>query len=203
MASNRNPQIDAYIAKSAAFAQPVLQHIRSLVHQVCPAALETVKWGMPHFEYKGILCHMAAFKHYCSVGFYKAELMKDAAELAAARKESMGHLGKITSMADLPSDEVLKGYIQQAAALNEAGVKKEVIKKDGNKDLLIPQEITAALANDAVANHTFNNFSYSHKKEYIEWITEAKTATTRIKRVTAMLGWLADGKTRNWKYEKK
>src|SRR4051812_3549391 len=167
-------RVDAYIGKSAPFAKPILQHIRALVHQACPDATETIKWGMPFFEYKGIICNMAAFKNHCSLGFFKAGLMKSASELEANNGEAMGHLGKITSLQDLPSDEILVGYIKEAASLNESGVKKATPKKaTEKKDIAIPGEVTLALETNIAAKNTFTNFPYSHKKEYVEWITEA------------------------------
>jgi uncharacterized protein YdeI (YjbR/CyaY-like superfamily) len=203
MPPKTDTRTDAYIEKSAPFAKPILQHIRSLVHQACPNATETIKWGMPFFEYKGIICNMAAFKNHCSLGFFKAGLMTSAAELQANNGEAMGHLGKITSLQDLPSDEVLIGYIKEAAALNEAGVKKATPKKTKDKnELTIPEDMIQALETNSAAKSTFMNFPYSHKKEYVEWITEAKTEATRTKRITTMLEWLEEGKSRNWKYEK-
>jgi len=197
-------RIDAYIDRAAPFAKPILQHIRKLVHQACPEVTENIKWGMPFFEYKGIICNMAAFKKHCSLGFFKAGQMKSAPELQANNTEAMGHLGKITSLQDLPKDEVLTGYIKEAAALNEAGVKKATAKKTTeNKELSIPDEVTAALKTNAAAKNTFDHFPYSHKKEYVEWITEAKTPATRNKRLATMLEWLEEGKSRNWKYERK
>jgi uncharacterized protein YdeI (YjbR/CyaY-like superfamily) len=204
MQPKNDPRIDAYIDKAAPFAKPILQHIRALVHTTCPDATETIKWGMPFFEYKGIICNMAAFKAHCSLGFFKAGLMTKATELQANNEEGMGHLGRITSLQDLPADEVLVGYIKEAAALNEAGVKKATPKKTTEKkDLVIPAEVTSALETNAAAKNTFDNFPYSHKKEYVEWITEAKTDVTRTKRIATMLEWLQEGKSRNWKYEKK
>jgi uncharacterized protein YdeI (YjbR/CyaY-like superfamily) len=203
MQPKTDTRIDAYIEKSAPFTKPILQHIRSLVHQACPDATETIKWGMPFFEYKGIICNMAAFKNHCSLGFFKAGLMTSAAELQANNGEAMGHLGKITSLQDLPSDEVLTGYIKEAASLNEAGVKNTTPKRTTEKkELVIPEDVTQALETNTAAKNTFSNFPYSHKKEYVEWITEAKTEATRIKRITTMLEWLEEGKSRNWKYEK-
>jgi len=203
MQPNTDPRIDAYIEKSAPFAKPILQHIRTLVHQTIPNVTEAIKWGMPFFEYKGIICNMAAFKNHCSLGFFKAGQMKSAAELQTNNEEGMGHLGKITSLQYLPPDEVLIGYIKEAAALNEAGVKKATPKKTTEKkEVAIPDEVTKALETNAIAKNIFNNFPYSHKKEYVEWITEAKTEATRNKRIATMLEWLEEGKSRNWKYER-
>ena len=204
MQPKTDTRIDAYIEKSAPFAKPILQHIRTLVHQACPDAQETIKWGMPFFEYKGIICNMAAFKNHCSLGFFKAGQMQSAAELQANNEEAMGHLGKITSLQDLPPDEVLIGYSKEAATLNESGIKKATPKKSTEKkELTIPEEVIRALETNAAAKLTFNNFPYSHKKEYVEWITEAKTEATRSKRIATMLEWLQEGKSRNWKYERK
>src|SRR5947209_17857964 len=140
MQPNTDTRIDTYIEKSVTFAKPILRHFRTLVHKACPDATESIKWGMPFFEYKGIICNMAAFKNHCSFGFFKAGLMKSAAELQANNGEAMGHLGKITSLQDLPADEVLIGYIKEAAALNESGVKKATPKKTTEKkELAIPE----------------------------------------------------------------
>lgn len=204
MQPNTDARIDAYIARSAPFAKPILLHIRALVHQACPDVVENIKWGMPFFEYKGILCNMAAFKKHCSLGFFKAGQMQSASELQANNEHAMGHLGKITTLQDLPADEMLIGYIKEAAALNEAGVKKAIPKKAAEKkELVIPGEITKALLTNETAKNHFDNFPYSHKKEYVEWITEAKTEATRAKRMATMLEWLQEGKSRNWKYERK
>ena len=204
MQPKTDARIDAYIEKSAPFAKPILQHIRTLVHQACPDAQETIKWGMPFFEYKGIICNMAAFKNHCSFGFFKAGQMQSAAELQANNEEAMGNLGKITSLQDLPPDEVLISYVKEAATLNEAGVKKATPKKTTEKkELIVPEEVSNALETNAAAKSAFHNFPYSHKKEYVEWITEAKTDATRAKRIATMLEWLQEGKSRNWKYERK
>ena len=195
MQPKTDARIDAYIEKSAPFAKPVLQHIRALVHQACPDAAETIKWGMPFFEYKGIICNMAAFKNHCSLGFFKAGQMKSSAELQAHNEEGMGHLGKITSLQDLPSDEVLIGYIKEAAALNESGIKKTSSRKTmENKELTIPEEVTRALEMNIAAKSTFNNFAYSHKKEYVEWITGAKKEETRLARLEKTIEKLTNGK---------
>ena len=126
--SNRNKAIDAYILKSAAFARPILIYIRELVHLICPDVEEKMKWSFPHFDYKGeMMCSMAAFKQHAAMSFWKAALMKDAALLETARsEEAMGHLGRITSLKDLPADKKLAGYIREAMKLNELGKKLEM-----------------------------------------------------------------------------
>lgn len=198
----QDKRVDAYIDKSADFAKPVLEHLRKLVHTACPDVKETIKWGFPHFDYKGIICSMASFKQHCAFGFWKAALMTDKSLLKMAASETaMGHLGKIHSVKDLPPDNLLTRYIKEAAKLNEIGAKL-VKPKTVQKKLTIPAYFTKALKANPSAQSTFARFSYSNKKDYIEWITEAKTEATRNKRLATSVKWLAEGKVRNWKYMK-
>lgn len=197
-------RVDAYIAKAEPFAQPILTHLRNLVHQVCPEVKETIKWGFPHFDYKGMMCSMASFKKHCVFGFWKAALMSDRSLIENARSEaSMGHLGKIATLKDLPSDRVLIRNIKEAIKLNEQGVKLEKKKPTDVSTLQIPSYFRKALATNAKAKTTFNSFSLSNKRDYIEWIKDAKTSPTREKRIAQALEWLAEGKVRNWKYIRK
>ncbi|MBX2916167.1 MAG: YdeI/OmpD-associated family protein [Cyclobacteriaceae bacterium] len=199
----RDKRIDNYILKSADFAIPILTHLRELVHVACPEVVETMKWSFPVFEYKGILCNMASFKQHCAFGFWKATLMKDTTLMKnAASETAMGHLGKIQSLTDLPPDKTLIRFIKEAVKLNEAGAKvaKKSVEK---KELIVPTYFQKALKADKLALKTFTNFSYSNQKEYVEWITEAKTEATREKRMATAIEWLAEGKVRNWKYIRK
>ena len=199
---------DAYIAKAADFAKPILLHIRELVHKACPDVEEKMKWSMPFFDYKGeMLCHMASFKQHAVMGFWKAALMKDAVLVENAKKETaMGHLGRITSLKDMPSDKKITAWIKEAMILTDKGIKlpaKVKPTEKEKKELIVPVYFTKALAKNKKAKLVFENFAYSHKKEYLQWITEAKTEETRNKRMTAALELIAEGKGRNWKYEKK
>ena len=194
-----DPRIDAYIEKSADFAKPVLTHIRKLVHTACPEIQETLKWSMPSFEYKGILCFFASFKEHCSFGFWKQALMET--DAFPKNKTAMGSFGRITSVKDLPSDKVMIGLIHQAIELNEKGIKipkKAAVKKE---DIVVPKDLTAALSKNKSAKATFDKFSPSHKREYVGWIEEAKTEATRNKRLATTIEWLSEGKSKNWKYE--
>jgi uncharacterized protein YdeI (YjbR/CyaY-like superfamily) len=195
----KDPRVDAYIAKAAAFAQPVLRHLRKLVHTGCPEVEETLKWSMPSFTYKGILCGMAAFKEHCTFGFWKHDLVVGAQEAPKA-EEAMGTFGRITKLSDLPSNEVLLGYIRKAVELNDAGIKRQAPPKKPREELKIPSFLLEALKRNKKALETFEAFSYSHKKEYVEWITEAKRDETRDKRLATAITWIAQGKPRNWKY---
>ena len=198
----KDKRIDAYIAKSADFAKPILRHLRTLVHQSCPQVQETVKWSMPHFTHHGNLCYMAAFKAHCSFGFWKSALVLGPAK-GGEEKESAGNFGRITSLADLPSEGVLSEYVKKAAALNEAGIKvPDKLRRNTSKELVVPDYFTAALRKNPKALATFENYSYSHKKEYVQWVSEAKREETRVKRLTQAVEWLAQGKSRNWQYEK-
>ena len=198
----KDKRIDAYIAGSADFAKPILHHLRKLVHKACPEVTETMKWSFPHFDYKGILCSMAGFKQHCVFGFWKAALMSDKRLLEMAKSEAaMGHLGKITRLQDLPPDKILIQYIKEARQLNEEGAK--IVRKKNittKKVLIVPADLKEAFGKNKKALNFFNAFSYSNKKEYLDWITEAKTGETRLKRLTTAIQWISKGKIRNWKY---
>jgi uncharacterized protein YdeI (YjbR/CyaY-like superfamily) len=199
-----NNEIDLYIHNSAPFARPVLNHLRALVHQACPEVEEMLKWGFPHFDYKGVYISMAAFKEHCAFNFWKASLMADPQHLLGDKEEkAMGHFGRIRSLADLPSDEILLQYLLEARRLNDEGVKRPVVKPtDAEKQsLTIPDDLLAELKMNKTAMANFEKFPYSHKKEYISWINEAKTAPTREKRIATTVEWTAEGKARNWRYK--
>jgi len=151
--------------------------------------------------YQGMLCNMAAFKEHCTFGFWKGKFMKT---LGGAKKsdQAMGQYGRMTSLADLPNDKTILAQVKEAAQLNADGVKIQRPKPTAKKPLKTPSYFSAALKRNRKAFTTFQNFSPSHQREYVEWITEAKTDATRQKRLATALEWLAEGKSRNWKYEK-
>jgi uncharacterized protein YdeI (YjbR/CyaY-like superfamily) len=190
----KDPRVDAYIAKSADFARPILKRMRDLVHKGCPDVEETIKWGMPAFDYHGFLGGMAAFKAHCAFNLWKGSL------LGADNSDAMGQFGRITSVSDLPKDSVLVGYVREAARLNAEGVKAPRQPKAPKKLLPTPPDLASALRKNAKAKATFEGFSPSHRREYIEWITEAKTEETRGKRLGTAIEWMAEGKPRMWKY---
>jgi uncharacterized protein YdeI (YjbR/CyaY-like superfamily) len=201
---NKDKRVDAYISKSEEFAKPILIHLRNLVHAACPDIQETIKWSFPHFDYKGMLCSMASFKQHCAFGFWKTTLMKDAKEMIGKNEYAMGHLGKIMSMKDLPPDKKITAWIKEAVKLNDDNVKLPERKKTASKkEIEIPDALQKAFTKNKVATTTFNNFSPSHKFEYLEWITEAKTEETKNKRIATTIEWLTEGKSRHWKYVKK
>ena len=198
--------VDAYIAKAADFARPILNHIRELVHKTCPEVEEKMKWSFPHFDYKGeMMCSMAAFKQHAVFGFWKASLMKDPVLVETAKSEvAMGHLGRLTSIKDLPADKKMTAWIKEAMALNDKGIKLVAKPKTTDKkELVVPDYFIKALSKNKKAKQTFESFAYSHKKEYLQWIAEAKTEETRNKRIAAAVEMMSEGKSRNWKYSKK
>lgn len=201
----KDPRIDLYISKSAEFAKPILMHLRELVHVACPDVEETIKWSFASFDYKGPMCSMAAFKQHCAFGFWKASLMKDKTLTKNAESESaMGHYGKITSLKDLPSDKKIIAHIKEAMMLNDKGIKlppKKAAKE--KKEIVIPDYFLKELKKNKKALTTFQAFSPSHKREYVEWITEAKTEETKYRRIETAIEWMSEGKSRNWKYMKK
>ncbi|CAM5434069.1 YdeI/OmpD-associated family protein [Rhodanobacter lindaniclasticus] len=198
--TNHDPRIDAYIAKSAEFARPILQHLRERVHAACPEVAEGIKWGMPFFSYQAApMCHMAAFKQHCSFGFW---LSKEV--IGGSDEDGMGQFGKLATLQDLPSDNQLAAYVKKAMALNEAGVKKARPQPAAKPAPTLPDDFAARLAQrqHAAARKAWASFPPGAQREYVEWLGEAKTDATRQKRLATTLEWLAEGKRRNWKYEK-
>jgi uncharacterized protein YdeI (YjbR/CyaY-like superfamily) len=197
----RDKRVDAYIAKSQDFAKPILTHIRESIHQACPDVSETIKWGMPAFDYKGPMCGMAAFNQHATFGFWKSSLVFDKNDQYAIDPNGMGAFGKMTSVSDLPPKRALLGYIKKAAALNDEGVKVQR-KRTPRAPLPVPAAFAAALKKNKKATAAFDAMPPSHQREYNEWIGEAKTDATRDKRVAQAMQWIAEGKSRNWKYQR-
>jgi uncharacterized protein YdeI (YjbR/CyaY-like superfamily) len=158
---------------------------------------------MPHFDYKGIMCGMAAHKQHCSFGFWRGSEL--ALESGRSASEGMGHFGRITSLSDLPDEETLIGYVRKAVALKDSGAKQptRAEPKKERAELEVPEYFAAALRKNRKAQQTFENFSYSRRKEYLEWVTGAKREETREQRLATAMEWMAEGKPRNWKYERK
>ncbi|MDQ2931917.1 MAG: YdeI/OmpD-associated family protein [Gemmatimonadota bacterium] len=192
-----DPRVDAYIARSADFANPILARVREMVHEACPDVEETIKWGSPFFDYKGqMMCAIAAFKAHCALIFWKAPLIDG---LPANGDKSRGSVGRITSLRELPTKKQFDGWIKAAMKLNDAGVtvKRSRAKKPEAK---VPKELAAALAKNRKATAAFAKFTPGQRRECCDWISEAKREETRAKRVAQAIEWIAEGKTRNWKY---
>jgi uncharacterized protein YdeI (YjbR/CyaY-like superfamily) len=202
----KDKRIDAYIAKAQPFAKPILIHLRKLVHQACPDAEETIKWGFASFDYKGPFCSMASFKQHLAFGFWKYKLIKDPKNYLGLRSNeggaAMGNMGRITSLKDLPPDKILIDFIKQAKKLNDDEIKMPAKPKKPQVELVIPSYFMNAVKKNKKALNTFNDFSYSCKKEYLMWVTEAKAEETRTSRLATAIEWMGEGKRRNWKYEK-
>jgi uncharacterized protein YdeI (YjbR/CyaY-like superfamily) len=205
---NFNPRIDAYIAKSQPFAQPILEHIRQLVHKACPPVVETIKWSRPFFEYKGvILGNVSAFKEHCSFGFWGEEISAVLREQKLLQADAMGSLGRITRIEDLPSSKQMLSLLRQAVAFIDKGqytspisARQRVVKAPKAAPEA-PPEFTKALKADKKASAAYARFSPSCKREYVEWIADAKREETRDKRIATAIEWISEGKQRNWKYQ--
>lgn len=194
----RDPRIDAYIAKSADFARPILEHIRNVVHAACPDVEESIKWGCPHFLYQGkLMCSMAAFKQHCSLHFWHG---KDV--VGETDTDGMGQFGKISSVKALPNKKELVAYVRKAMTLREAGAQRTPPATVRKPPPEVPADFAMLLKKHAAARKHYEAFSASAQREYVGWISEAKTDATRQKRMATALEWLADGKHRNWKYMK-
>lgn len=199
-------RIDAYIGKSKDFARPILEYVRATVHKAFPDIEESIKWGFPHFDYKGIVCSTAAFKEHCALTFWKGSLLKNVGkQFQKESRTAMGHFGRITSLDDLPSERELIRLIKQAVKLNETGAKfeKTAAKRDPGRKVDVPPYLLKALRQDKKAWAHWQEFSYSKRKEYVEHIDGAKSPETREKRLLRDLEQIAENKALNWKYEKK
>ena len=195
--ASRDKRIDAYIAKAAPFARPILTHLRGVVHEACPDVEETLKWGAPAYMHEGILCITAAFKAHCALVLWRAPLIVGAVK----SRDSRGHFGKLTAVKDLPSKKILIGLLKQAVQINEAGTKtSQRAKRAPKKAVATPADLATGLRKSAKARAAWADFSPSAKREYIDWITEAKRPETRAERLKTTLKWVAEGKQRHWKY---
>jgi uncharacterized protein YdeI (YjbR/CyaY-like superfamily) len=193
----KDRRVDVYIAKSAPFARPVLRHLRAVVHDTCPEVEETIKWGFPGFLYEGLLCGMAAFKEHCTFGFWKGSLIVGSNGRSA---DAMGQFGRITRVADLPSKRVLARLVREAMKLNQQGVKVRRAPKAAKPPARVPADLASALKKHRQARNAFDGFSSSQKREYIEWLEEARREETRTQRLETAIEWMSEGKPRNWKY---
>ncbi len=198
--SKKDPRVDAYIAKSADFARPILVHIREVVHAACPEVQEDIKWTMPAFMYEGILCQMAAFKQHAVLHFRKSALIRDAD--GKPLHAGFGQNGKLTKISDLPPKKVLADYVKQAMKLNQDGA-QPARKPASAKSAVAPADFKTALAKNRSAAATFEKLPPSHRRDYVEWIVEAKREETRKRRIATAIELLAEGKTRNWRYQRK
>lgn len=202
-----DPKVDAYIAKAADFAKPILEHFRTIVHKASPDITESIKWGVPSFDYKGkMLCSLAAFKQHCALGFWLGAQIKSLQPYLAEvddRASEFGRIANIKSVKDLPKNMDLLAAVKEAIALVDAGVTLKRAPAKKSTELRVPESLAKALAKNKTAKAVFEKFAPSHRKEYIQWITEAKTDATRDKRIASAIEWIAEGKGRNWKYERK
>ena len=196
---SRDKRIDAYIANAPDFAKPILTHIREQFHAACPDVEETIKWGHPNFTHHGMLGGMAAFKEHATLGFWKGKLILD--KNGSQADEAMGNFGRLTSVKELPSAGVLKGYIKKAVQLNEDGVKVVKPKRAPKPAPKAPPYLVAALKKNKKAAANYAAMSPSMQREYVDWLTEAKTDATRERRLETAVAWIAEVKKRNWKYE--
>ena len=196
----RDPRVDAYIREAAPFARPILTDIRDTVHEACPDVAEAMKWSFPHFMYRGMLCSMASFKEHAAFGFWKGSLIVPPGKGV----DAMGQFGRIAKRSDLPSKRVLGGYVKRAVELNEKGIKvPRMAKRTAPKPIAMPPDLSASFKKNRKALLGFEALSPSHRREYLEWITEAKAEATRARRLAQAIEWMAEGKSRNWKYERR
>jgi uncharacterized protein YdeI (YjbR/CyaY-like superfamily) len=194
------PRIDAYIAKSADFARPILEELRARVHSACPDVEEAIKWSAPGFTYKGkLLGVMAAFKQHVAFNLWRGTEVMDSTKEPS---EGMGQFGRLTRIGDLPAKREMTRIIRESMKLIDAGVTRRVTRSPPNPSAAAPDDLLAALGHNAKARVTFDGFPPSKQREYVDWITEAKRGTTRKSRLDQSIEWLAEGKARHWKYQR-
>ncbi|MGC4072548.1 MAG: YdeI/OmpD-associated family protein [Nibricoccus sp.] len=198
--ATKDSRVDSYIDEAEEFARPILKHLRKVIHQGCPKAVETIKWGCPFFNYKGLLCGFAAFKAHCSLFFWRDIDVSKWLEKTNTAGAGMGQFGKITSRADLPKDSVLLACVRAAVEQRNAPASKTKRARKPGKELPVPADLKKALAANTKASTTFKNFAPSHRRAYIDWITDARQPATREKRLSTTIEWLTEGKPQNWKY---
>ena len=201
-----NPKVDTYIAKAQPFAEPILNHLRELVHKGCPDVEESIKWGMPFFEYRGeILCCMAAFKKHCRFGFWGKEIRVILREAKVTGMNGSGWFDRLANINELPADKQMVDFVRQAAAQIESGNYTSPIaarnKKAKKPAVEISKEFAAVLRKNKKAKIVFAAFSPSCKREYVDWIADAKRPETRDKRIATAIEWISQGKRRHWKYQ--
>ena len=199
-----NPHVDAYLANAADFARPILAHLRGLIHDNCPEVVEEIKWSIPHFDYRGeILCILTAHSNHCSFTFWKQSIMNDPRlRENKSLKANKRFLGKLTSLSDLPPDSEMVAFIREAMSLNEQGIKLPPRAPGKPKEAVaMPKALLDALDANPAAKAVFDGKSESFRKEYIVWIADAKTESTRQRRLDDALAWIAEGKGRFWKYK--
>jgi uncharacterized protein YdeI (YjbR/CyaY-like superfamily) len=196
----RDARVDAYIAKAADFAKPILNEIRARVHAACPDVEEDMKWSSPTFMYHGMMCGMAAFKQHAIFGFWKGPLV------IGDRADELGSSGsfrtKLTKVSDLGSKQAMAADIKKAMALNEAGITLRREPRGPAKPIAVPDDLAAALRKNKKAQTAFDKFPPSHKREYVEWITQARREETRTRRLQTAIQQISEGKPQNWKYMK-
>ncbi len=202
--ASHDPRIDAYLERAEEFAQPVLEHLRAIVHATCPNVEETIKWGFPHFMHAGsILCSMAAFKQHVAFGFWKGKLI-DGIEPVDPDQSAMGQFGRLRRIDDLPGKRSLAGFIRQAMKLNEQGTRQPLSKRSTrSRAVSMPPELAAGLARSRRSREHFEKLPPGQQREYLEWIAEGKQVATRKRRSEQAIDWLSDGKPRNWRYMRK
>lgn len=195
----RDPRIDAYIARQADFARPILTRLREAVNAACPECEEGLKWSMPAFLYKGqILCQMAAFKAHATFGFWRG---KEVTGGTGKEREAMGSFGRIESVDDLPDEETLASLVRRAVAVADSGARAPAPPKHPKAEIEMPDDFRTALEANPKAAATLQGFPPSARRDYLQWVVESKRAETRAKRIAQSVAWLADGKRRHWKYQ--
>jgi uncharacterized protein YdeI (YjbR/CyaY-like superfamily) len=196
---SRDARIDAYMEKAQPFARPILAKVRERAHAAVPGIEESIKWGMPAYLTGGKLVLItAAFKVHAALNFWRGQELESTHGAVGA----MGQFGRIRSLEELPDDAELDRLIREAAELAATAPAPRKTKHEPKPAPELHPEFAAALARVPKAKAALDGFPPSARRDYLEWIGEAKQESTRAKRIASAVEWLNEGKKRNWKYEK-
>lgn len=189
--------ITAYIEKATPEFKEVMIALRSVLNNPNFDIKEDWKWGAPNFNNEGMICWLAHFRNHVGMNFFKGTLIKDKYNLFTHYREEKGNRQLKFSDINQIIPEQIEYYIEEAIKLNQENIK--VVKKE--IDTSLPLDLETELNNNPKAKMFFESLAPSYKRDYIEWIEEAKREATRTKRLATTMEWLSEGKKKNWKYE--
>jgi hypothetical protein len=191
-------RINLYIAELPDWQRKHLVRVRQLIHSTEERIEEAWRGNAPHFDHQGSLIGMHAFKSCVSIWFHKGASLKD------------GHgLFKLTEKD--AEREVRKYKIHEGESINEKAfldLLKQALKvnaaqaggaetKPTSRALVVPSDMEQVLRKDEQAWAQWEGLAASHKREYVEWITDAKQDETRKRRLAKALEMIRDGQAKN------
>src|SRR5438270_1264994 len=176
------------LANAPEGTRPILVRLRRIFRQASPKLEEAIKWGVPCYLFKGPVGGFAAYKQHVSWGLWKSRALNDPEGLLGRGVSVMA--GKITKVSEIPPAAKIIALIEQVIALNEAGIKSP---KPPEPEL--PADFAAAMKKAGKAARHYAAFTPARKWQYVNWVTQAKRAETRAKRIEIAVERIGEGKT--------